>query len=207
MLTAHNLSCLRNNQPLFSNLTIRVSSGEMLHITGPNGCGKSTLLSLLAGLLTPEHGEICWQGTPITRADLQYSAYLTYIGHKPGIKPSLSVQENLYIAAALTRTGAIKPDWQAILHRFGLFDLRNTMGHALSAGQKQRTALARFMVTTTPLWILDEPFTALDAQGIATLQELVLQHCSNGGIAVLTSHHGLGLSYPLLQQLPLCQYL
>lgn len=202
MLTAHQLTCLRNYQVLFSKLDLSVAPTEILHITGPNGCGKSTLLHLLTGLLTPQYGKVYWQGTAINSPTLNYHSQVTYIGHKAGIKNSLTVLENLQMAADFGG-GAPSQDWQAILHRFGLANLRNTLCYSLSAGQRQRVALSRLLLMPTPLWILDEPFTALDNAATTILQEILLEHCQRGGMVILTSHHALNWKYQAVTRLEL----
>lgn len=203
MLSAHRLSCLRNNQALFSALDFSLSPSEILHITGPNGCGKSTLLQILTTLLLPQEGEVRWQGLPVTDPDSNYHAALSYLGHKTGVKNGLTVLENLQMVAKLGRRTIKKPDWMLILQRLDLENLSNTLCQHLSAGQRQRVALARLLLTDAPLWVLDEPFTSLDIETTQMIQTLLLAHCAKGGMVILTSHHALDWGGHLVQALAL----
>lgn len=200
MLSAHRLSCLRNQQPLFSTLEFELSPSEILHITGPNGSGKSTLLHILIGLLPPYEGEVRWKGLSVHHRDSDYHAHLLYIGHKIGIKANLTVLENLQMAAKLTQNTA-RLDWEFILAYFGLQNLTHTLCRQLSAGQKQRVALTRLLLTNASLWVLDEPFTSLDTETAAILQMLLIEHSKKGNIAILTSHQALGWGDSFLKQL------
>jgi len=202
MLTAHRLSCLRNQQILFSELEFNLSPAEILHVTGANGCGKSSLLHILVGLLLPHEGEVRWQGLPLDDKESNYLSRLTYIGHKAGVKSNLTVLENLAMAAKLARRRAT-PNWESILQHFGLQNLQQTLCHQLSAGQRQRVALTRLLLTDAPLWVLDEPFTALDAATNAVLQGLLVEHSRRGGMVVLTSHHPLNWENLFVKQLAL----
>lgn len=190
MLTAHRLSHSRHEQPLFSSLNLALSPREILHITGANGCGKSTLLHILLGLLLPEEGEVYWQGLSITAPDAHYRTALTYIGHKTGIKHNLTVLENLQLAVQLTQS-VRSIDWEQVLQYFSLNSISHTLCGRLSAGQKQRVALTRLLLTDARLWILDEPFTSLDASTHLALQNLLVSHTQRGGMVVLTTHHRL----------------
>lgn len=202
MLTAHRLSCSRHQNPLFSQLEFTLSPQEMLHVTGVNGCGKSSLLHILVGLLLPEEGEVCWEGISVTDQTSDYHAALTYIGHKVGVKNNLTVLENLMLATQLADS-TIELNWEIILQRFGLQNLAHTMCHRLSAGQRQRVALTRLLLTNAKLWILDEPFTALDSEMTGVLQGVLVAHVKQGGMVVLTSHHSFHWQDITLKQLAL----
>lgn len=189
MLSIHRLSCLRNNQILFSALDVRLAPTEILHVTGPNGCGKSSLLQILIGLLTPHEGEVRWQGLPVMETVPDYRAQLCYVGHKNGVKNKLTVLENLQVATKLGgKNFTHTSDWTPILQHFALENLSHRLCYSLSAGQRQRVALTRLLLTNALLWVLDEPFTSLDAATSAILQALLIRHCTNGGMVVLTSH-------------------
>jgi heme exporter protein A len=191
MLAANNLECIRNDQVLFSGLNFSLAAGEILHIMGSNGSGKSTLLYILAGLLNPQRGEVHWQGKPIRQERQYYCQQLLYIGHKIGIKAQLTVRENLRLAAGLSRV--ICDRIAEVLARFGLDKHQHTLCYRLSAGQKQRVALARLLILDAKLWLLDEPFTAMDRDGINILETILAEHLCRGGAVILTSHQNLRL--------------
>ena len=192
MLTAHNLESVRNDQAVFSSVNFTLSPGEVLHISGANGCGKSTLLHILMGLLLPEQGEVRWRGVSINEATAAYQSQLLYIGHKVGVKNNLTVRENLQLAAKLGKESAVL-DLQAALRYFSLHGLQHTLCGRLSAGQRQRVALTRLLVLDAELWILDEPFTAIDGDSVVLLQDLLQEHVRRGGMAALTSHQSFVL--------------
>lgn len=182
LLTAQQLSCDRGGVTLFDSLDFSVSRGEVLQILGPNGSGKTTLLRVLAGLSSSYRGKIMW--VDINTGALVEPDHFLYIGHKPGIKSMLTPLENL-------RWYCDKPDediLQALAH-WQLNGYEHQACYLLSAGQQQRVALARLYLTNATLWLLDEPFTAIDQTGIAHLELLLLAHAAKGGAVVLTSHH------------------
>ncbi len=191
LLMAQNLACSRDNeQLLFKQINFELFPGEILQVMGANGSGKSSLLMILAGLLTPIVGEVLYQGQSITKIQQHYSAQLGFLGHKLGIKAELTVLENLYFAPKLT--SAINLDQiTAILQQFQLHRFANTGCQQLSAGQKQRLALARLVLSTARLWILDEPFTAIDANGFLDIEMAIQNHCASGGAVVIVSHQPL----------------
>jgi heme exporter protein A len=193
VLTIENLEFIRNDQILFSSVNFTLNSGEVLHISGANGCGKSTLLNILVGLLKPETGLVKWRGVPIQNCLSEYRAQLVYIGHKIGVKNNLTVQENLDL---VTRLSKPMPDfsWQPILQTLNLNSLQNKLCAHLSAGQRQRIALARLLIRKAGLWVLDEPFTAIDADTMLLLQKLINRHLEQGGMTLLTSHQSFMLA-------------
>ena len=175
---------------LFENLALRLGSGDMLQISGPNGSGKTSLLRLLAGLMQPTSGEVLLNGQPLNSQRPELAHNLLWIGHAAGIKDLLTPEENLIWLCALHQPASHDAIWAA-LAAVGLRGFEDVPCHTLSAGQQRRVALARLYLDSPALWILDEPFTALDKQGVAQLEEHLAKHCEQGGMVVLTTHHSL----------------
>lgn len=190
-LTLNTLSFERNYQYLFSNINCKINAGESLHVRGANGSGKSTLLRILAGFIETEKNKIQWQGQCITETRETYLQQIHYLGHQNGIKPFLSVLENLQLFLALTNHSVVDSKIKAAIEYVGLKEFIDTGTQTLSAGQLRRIALARLILHPTPLWILDEPTTALDTDGQKIFFHLLQEHLNQGGIAVLTAHHEL----------------
>lgn len=194
MLEVTALNCRRGERCLFSALDFQLAPGQLLHLQGSNGSGKTTLLRALCGLLHPESGQIRWRGEPINRLDEDYYRDLLYLGHLNGIKGDLTGLENLRIASRLAGSPASDQSISDALARIGLGGFEDLPCRMLSQGQKKRVALARLFLTGTPLWILDEPFTALDVSAVALLDELIRAHVEGGGLVVLTTHQALTLA-------------
>ncbi len=165
---------------------MQLHAGEVLQIAGKNGAGKSSLLRILAGLAEPEDGEICYQQRPLAQSADDYADNLCFIGHLAGVQPQLTALENLQFWRACF---GLKPadDW-ALLATLGLAGLEDIPCQQLSAGQQRRVSLARLWLTSAQVWILDEPFTALDQSAIAALTRRIASHCDVGGAVLLTSH-------------------
>lgn len=189
VLQGSGLSCIRDDRVLFSELDFRLQSGQILLLEGKNGSGKTSLLRILCGFREPDAGEVRWGDEAIN--DSSYYADMAYIGHLDGVKKELTVLENLKVSLALGVTGQYSI--AQALKKVHLHGYDNVLVQALSAGQKRRLSLARLLITHNVLWILDEPFTSLDKQGIALIESLMVEHCANGGMIVLTSHHDITL--------------
>lgn len=193
MLTATALSCVRGERPLFAGLDLAVGPGEWLHVQGENGAGKTSLLRILAGLSPPAAGEIRWQGEPIKALAEEYRRHLLFLGHHGAVKEELTPLENLTLAAQLDGTTLDAVEALQALARFGLRGREDLAVRFLSAGQKRRVLLARLAVRKATLWILDEPFTALDVKAVEMLSGLIEVHVAGGGMAILTSHQNMPL--------------
>lgn len=205
MLEARNLEVVRDERVLFRGLSFRLEPGTLLQITGPNGAGKTSLLSVLTGLLTPESGEVCWSGSSIHDVDSAYHATMTYIGHLPGLKTALTPWENLHFLASLRGLPAGRDQVLAALARVGLRGYEQVPVAQMSAGQRRRVALARLFLEDSRLWVLDEPFTAIDKHGVRELEAWLEQHVEQGGMVVLTTHHELK-ALPAWRQLDISQF-
>ncbi len=193
MLQVIDLACRRGDRRLFSGLSFDLDPGTLLHVRGCNGSGKTTLLRALCGLFTPDAGEIRWQGEASRSSD-DYRANLLYCGHLNGIKGDLTGLENLRVSATLDGNPIEDEQlWSALAH-MGLMGYEDLPVTALSQGQKKRVALARLLVSKAPLWILDEPFTALDADAVERLQGLIAEHVTTDGLVILTTHQKVPLT-------------
>ena len=188
-----NLQCIRARRVLFSGLTLDVPAGHVLRVQGPNGAGKTSLLRMICGLLSPHAGEVLWKGRNIARLREEYSRELTFFGHLAGLKAELSPLENLLVTAALSDVACDSATALQALAAAGLGGHERMPVRALSQGQRRRAALARLMLSPTPLWVLDEPFNALDQAATQWLLALIGAHANRGGIIVLTSHQSVAL--------------
>ncbi len=203
MLEVTNLECRRGDRLLISGLSFSVGASTLLHLQGPNGSGKTTLLRTLCGLLQPQAGDIRWDGESIASLREDYCRDVLYLGHLNGIKNDLTGIENLRVAATLD--GDQVPDqaiWDA-LARMGLAGFEDLPTKVLSQGQKRRVALARLLLSNAKLWVLDEPFVALDVKAVELLQSLIADHVAGGGMAILTTHQEVPLTSGQIQRLML----
>jgi heme exporter protein A len=188
MLTLTNLACDKGERPLFRGVSATVERGAWLHVAGANGRGKTSLLRLVCGLSTPTQGEVCWGGQPISQLAEAYRRELLYVGHDSGLQGMLSATDNLRWSAQLA--GYTVPDsaLRDALGRMGLQGREALPTRFLSQGQKRRVALAKLVLSAASLWVLDEPFVAMDVQALDLLTGLIAEHLAGGGLAVLTSH-------------------
>lgn len=186
-LSANQLSYERDEQIVFTNINFHLKAGQLLQVAGANGSGKTTLLRLLTGLITPTQGEISWCGQPLASCRIDYQQNLFYLGHKPAVKGDLTPYENLNLLTALVKTKT-NISLQDALTQVGLQEQANSFSHQLSAGQQRRLALAKLLIVSARLWIIDEPFTALDTLGVRLVEALITQHLQQGGMVILTSH-------------------
>jgi heme exporter protein A len=192
MLEAADLTCERGGKILFQKLSLRVSKEDLLRIAGDNGSGKTSLLRILCGLALPVHGEVRWKGEPIRRLGEEYSRSLVHIGHASGLKDELTAAENLALTCTLAGIRAAEPAIRDALGRFTIAPEKQI--RHLSQGQRRRAALARLALSgDVPLWLLDEPFAALDAAASALVEELVRAHAGRGGAVVYTTHQAAAL--------------
>lgn len=190
------LECIRDERALFNGLNFQLEAGQALMVEGANGSGKTTLLRAVCGLVRPENGAIRWCGTDIAEIRLEYQADLAYLAHTHGVKEELTPLENLHISHALAGRPDVREPMDA-LRRVGMERLADLPVRVLSAGERRRVALARLLLSRARLWVLDEPFTALDKAGIRAVEALLADHCAGGGIALVSSHHPLSLACSL----------
>jgi heme exporter protein A len=192
VLELDQISCERDDRQLFQGLSQTVTGGDILQVQGPNGSGKTTLLRVLTGISTDYEGGLTWCGQPISQNSFEYHRNLLYIGHLPAVKRSLTPEENLSWYCGMNN-GLGGDAISRALAEVGLAGYEDVPSYRLSAGQLRRVALARLYLSPARVWILDEPFTAIDVQGVAKLRELFSQHARSGGILILTTHQDLGI--------------
>lgn len=196
MLTASNLSLNRGGRRLFSGVSLTVESGQWLHLQGDNGVGKTSLLRLLCGLISLEEGEIRWKGQATVETPEVFRADLAYLGHQLALKEDLSPLENLLADAAVSGRELSVSEAMDALAQMGLRSREHLPVRVLSQGQKRRTALSRLIVSNAALWILDEPFVALDATAQNALTGVINAHLSRRGMVLFTSHQAVSLAGP-----------
>lgn len=193
MLDILDLECVRGDHLLFTGLSFSVKPGELLHVKGANGSGKTTLLRTICGLSQAERGSIHWVDHPIRKQGEVFRRELTYIGHHNGVKDDLTVLENLGIAMMLSGQSYSEDVLVDALTQIGLGERIDLPAKSLSQGQRRRVALARLLLTQTKLWILDEPYTALDVAVIGVLQRVIGEHLQRGGMVLLTTHQDVDI--------------
>lgn len=203
MLEVVELQCVRGDRRLISGLSFSLQQGELLHLHGHNGSGKTTLMRTICGLIKPTGGNILWNGENCSKLGEEFAAQLTYIGHKNGIKDDLNGVENLMLNCRLAGSHVERELAWEVLERMGLRGHEDLPARVLSQGQKRRVTLARLLLSKSPLWILDEPFTALDSAAVAFLQSVISEHVTQGGLVILTTHQEVSLTRGEVRQLRL----
>lgn len=185
VLQFNQFTCVRDDRRLFEPVSFEVSPGDVWQVAGPNGAGKTTLLRAMSGLFDGYEGEFLWGHSPIKAAHYERSESLMYLGHHPGVKSALTAAENLQWFLGMR---AVKSDIGQALASVGLAGYENTLCYQMSAGQQRRVALARMYLEPAPVWVLDEPFTAIDKQGVERIEAQINCHTAQGGSVVMTSH-------------------
>ena len=188
--------CERDDRVLFKQLGFSVSAGQVMQVQGSNGSGKTTLLRILCGLNSDYHGEIIWNKQPMHKVRAKFRDEAFYLGHAPAINKTLSPIENLRWFCASRGINKAR-DISAALSAFGLQGYEDVPCHMMSAGQQRRVSLARMKILPAKMWILDEPFTALDKRGVRELELMLANFVIDGGVVMLTTHHSLQLDCPV----------
>lgn len=196
LLQVDRLACVRGDRRLFSEVSFGLNAGEWMHLQGDNGSGKTSLMRILCGLSHPEAGEVRWAGQPIRQSAEVYRADMLYLGHTLSLKDDLSALENLQFEAAVSGEALDLAQARAGLARLGLRGREHLPLRVLSQGQKRRAALARLLTSRARLWVLDEPFVALDPGAVEQLVGLLGQHVAQGGLVLYTSHQTVPMGGP-----------
>lgn len=199
LLEIKNLSCIRDDRVLFKGLNFKLKNNQVLLLEGKNGCGKTSLLRIICGFREQDAGELLWDAQGINDSD--YFAKMAYVGHLDGVKKELTVIENLKVSLALGQAG--KYSIEDALDKVHLAGYDDSLVQSLSAGQKRRLSLARLLITQKTLWVLDEPFTSIDKQGIMLIESIMHEHVADNGMIILTSHHDLNLHEADIQKINL----
>ena len=186
----------RGEQHVLKGVSMQAAPGDLVHVSGPNGTGKTTLMRVLTGLLHPEQGRVTWCAKAIDRSRTEYQSALAYLSHEPALKGDLTALENLNFSVGLKRSVSAD-ELNDCLSRAGVAQCANLPARVLSAGQRRRVAMARVLAMRASLWLLDEPFTNLDARGVEVVSALLLAHVRDSGIAVVVAHHDLQVAWPL----------
>lgn len=204
MLEVSQLTAIRDERILFESLSFTIDSGELVQIEGRNGTGKTTLLRIVTGLGDRDNGEIFWNSENIESNRDAYHEDLLFLGHSTGVKRELTAYENLrFYLNVHSKTPVDKETIYNALLKVGLAGREDVPVAQLSAGQQRRVALARLWLSEHKLWILDEPLTAIDKQGVKVLESLFLSHAEQGGIVVLTTHQDMFTDNPKLRKIKL----
>ena len=193
MLSVSDLTCVRGDHTLFSGVSFDLSPGQWLHLEGSNGSGKTSLLRIVTGFTPPDHGHVRWKGRTLADAPEAFHSDLLYLGHALALKDELSALENLQADAAIAGRTFHEAHARTALQSLGLRGRTRLPVRVLSQGQKRRVALARLVLQTQPLWLLDEPFVALDGQAQALVAGFMEAHLARGGMVLFTSHQAVDI--------------
>jgi heme exporter protein A len=191
-LSVEKVHVWRGDRHVLQGVSLMLRPRQLLHVSGPNGTGKTTLLRVVCGLLRPEQGLVSWLGKSISSIRAEYQATLAYASHEPALKADLTALENLRFAVGLKRR-VTAAELRASLDQTGVAACADLPARVLSAGQRRRVAMARVLAMSASLWLLDEPFTNLDAAGTDLLRILLQSHVERGGLALVVAHHDLKL--------------
>jgi len=195
MLEAADIECMRGDRVLFRNVSFALARGALLRIAGANGSGKTSLLRIVCGLAVPTVGVVRWDGQDVRRLREEYWKHVVYIAHANAVKDDLTAQENVEIGCALAGLRITTQEAAGALEQFGVAHCAMLPARSLSQGQRRRVALARLALSSAAaVWVLDEPFTALDTAAVAFLQGLIAAHLVNGGIVILTTHQEVSIA-------------
>jgi heme exporter protein A len=203
MLAVQNLECVRGERRLFSALGFELAPGALLQIEGSNGSGKTSLLRMLCGLLPPSAGEIRWRGQPIAELGEQYRAEIAYLGHENAVKEELSALENVALSTRLRGDNPTPHSIAQALDTFGLQGRERLPAKYLSQGQRRRVSLTCLSLTRSALWLLDEPFNALDVRAVKLVADLLARHLQSGGIALISTHRDVAIPGATMRRLRL----
>ena len=191
-LSIENVHVWRGDRHVLKGVSLTLGARQLLHVAGPNGTGKTTLLRVACGLLRPEQGLVAWQGKPIASTRIEFQSSLAYASHEPALKADLTALENLRFTVGLKRRVTAQ-ELRAAMHSTGVAECADLPARVLSAGQRRRVAMARVLAMNAALWLLDEPFTNLDAAGSALLSTLLQSHVQQGGSALVVAHQDMKL--------------
>ena len=205
-LQACQLACTRGERQLFNDINFEINPGDAMRVAGTNGSGKTSLLRMLCGLAFPAFGEVRWHGRNIRVEREEFCSQLIYLGHANGVKDDLLAWENIVVASTLSGNPVSRDEAYAALAQLGLAQAADLPTRALSQGQRKRVALARLQLgMKAPLWILDEPFTALDQDAVKQLSDTLSHHLASGGMVIYTTHQEIELRAQRLLRLDLSQ--
>ncbi len=193
-LSGHDLTLIRGDRCLFTDVSFALESENLLVLEGRNGSGKTSLLKAIVGMIDLEEGEIRWNGKPVHEVRQEFFGSLVWVAHRTGLKSDLSLLENLSFESKLRP--ASNHDLDYVLERLGIKRLRKLPLRSLSAGQQRRVALARMLLADASLWLMDEPFTNLDREGRALVLDLVKEHLGRGGMCIMAAHQDFELDVP-----------